>query len=56
MHDYIDHTTLSLLSGGDLKTFTAAEVARHNTKDSLWLVFDSKVYDVTDFLSQVGKL
>ncbi|KAI1140543.1 acyl-CoA dehydrogenase NM domain-like protein [Hypoxylon sp. FL0543] len=32
------------------KTFTRAEVAKHNTEDSLWFVIDSKVYDVTDFV------
>lgn len=32
------------------KTFTRAEVAKHNTEDSLWFVVDSKVYDVTDFV------
>ena len=29
-----------------------AEVAKHNTKESCWIVLDSKVYDVTSFLSQ----
>ncbi|KAF2277358.1 uncharacterized protein EI97DRAFT_432236 [Westerdykella ornata] len=29
-----------------------AEVAKHNTKDSCWIVLDSKVYDVTSFLSR----
>ncbi|KAI6082572.1 acyl-CoA dehydrogenase NM domain-like protein [Hypoxylon rubiginosum] len=32
------------------KTFTKAEVAKHNTEDSLWFVIDSKVYDVTEFV------
>ncbi|KAI1389925.1 acyl-CoA dehydrogenase NM domain-like protein [Hypoxylon trugodes] len=32
------------------KTFTRAEVAKHNTEDSVWFVIDSKVYDVTDFV------
>lgn len=29
-----------------------AEVARHNTKKSCWLVLDSRVYDVTSFQSE----
>ncbi|OTA70392.1 acyl-CoA dehydrogenase NM domain-like protein [Hypoxylon sp. EC38] len=32
------------------KTFTRAEVAKHNTEDSVWFIVDSKVYDVTDFV------
>ncbi|XXH03894.1 hypothetical protein Hte_010302 [Hypoxylon texense] len=32
------------------QTFTRAEVAKHNTEDSVWFVVDSKVYDVTDFV------
>ncbi|GAA6011297.1 hypothetical protein JCM10207_008290 [Rhodosporidiobolus poonsookiae] len=31
------------------KTITAEEVAKHNTPDSLWMVIDDKVWDVTDF-------
>ena len=34
------------------KTFTAAEVAVHNTADDCWLVVDGVVYDVTPFLSE----
>lgn len=29
-----------------------AEVSKHNTKRSCWIVVDSKVYDVTPFLRQ----
>ena len=32
------------------ETFTRAEVAKHNTEDSLWFIVDSKVYDATDFV------
>jgi predicted heme/steroid binding protein len=32
------------------ETFSRAEVAKHNTEDSVWFIIDSKVYDVTDFL------
>lgn len=32
------------------KTFTRAEVAKHNTEDSLWCIIDHRVYDLTDFL------
>ncbi|CAI7620407.1 unnamed protein product [Penicillium glandicola] len=33
------------------KVFDAAEVAKHNTPESCWVVLYGKVYDVTDFLS-----
>ncbi|KAL2178116.1 acyl-CoA dehydrogenase/oxidase [Thermothelomyces heterothallicus CBS 202.75] len=32
------------------KTFTRAEVAKHNTEDSTWFIIDTVVYDVSDFL------
>ena len=32
------------------KTFTRAEVAKHNTEDSVWFIVDTVVYDVSDFL------
>ncbi|KAG5914010.1 hypothetical protein E4U53_004731, partial [Claviceps sorghi] len=32
------------------KLFDAAEVARHNTRQSCWVVLYGQVYDVTDFL------
>ena len=31
------------------KYFKMSEVATHNTTDSLWLVIDNKVYDITSF-------
>jgi len=35
-----------------LREFTAAEVAKHNTKDSMWVIIDGKVYDLTDYVDQ----
>ena len=35
------------------KTYTLAEVAEQNSSESLWLVMDKKVYDVTKFLEEV---
>ncbi|QGA19140.1 hypothetical protein EYB26_006828 [Talaromyces marneffei] len=33
------------------KVFDAAEVAKHNTPESCWVILYGKVYDVTDFMS-----
>lgn len=34
------------------KTFTRAEVAKHNNNLSLWMVIHNKVYDVTKFMEE----
>jgi cytochrome b involved in lipid metabolism len=31
------------------------EIFEHNTKDSLWLLIENKVYDVTNFKHPGGK-
>ena len=36
-----------------LKQYTWEEIKEHRSSDSLWLVVDGKVYDVTDFLDEV---
>mmetsp|Transcript_8628 Transcript_8628/g.16705 ORF Transcript_8628/g.16705 Transcript_8628/m.16705 type:complete len:677 (-) Transcript_8628:128-2158(-) len=36
----------------DLKEISLSEVAKHNTKDDLWLAVDGYVYDLSDFLSR----
>uniref|UniRef100_A0A8D8AWA5 Cytochrome b5 n=1 Tax=Culex pipiens TaxID=7175 RepID=A0A8D8AWA5_CULPI len=36
----------------DLKQFTLAEVAKHNTAADLWMIIDDKVYDVTKFQAE----
>ena len=33
-----------------LRDYTAAEVAKHNSKDDCWLIIDKKVYDVTTYV------
>jgi len=35
---------------GDKKTFTMAEVEKHNTEEDVWIVVNDKVYDCTDYL------
>lgn len=34
------------------KTFTQADVSSHNKPDSLWIVVDGDVYDVTKFADE----
>lgn len=34
------------------KTFTAEQVAEHNTRDDLWIIYEGKVYDVTQYLDE----
>ena len=38
----------------DIKILTGPEVAKHNSRESCWIIVHGKVYDVTDFLD--GKL
>jgi hypothetical protein len=33
-----------------MKTYSRAEVKKHNTAEDCWFIIDHKVYDVTDFL------
>lgn len=35
------------------RLFTFEEVAKHNTRDDLYMVIDNKVYDVTPFIDEV---
>ena len=32
-----------------MEKYTLDEISKHNTKDSLWLIIDNKVYDVTKY-------
>ncbi|KAH8699274.1 cytochrome b5-like heme/steroid binding domain-containing protein, partial [Talaromyces proteolyticus] len=34
------------------KTYTAAEVAKHNGPDNFWMIINDNVYDVTSFLAE----
>ncbi|KAF8386525.1 hypothetical protein PRIPAC_75667 [Pristionchus pacificus] len=36
----------------DVKEYTAAQVEQHCTHDSLWIIYDGKVYDMTSFYPQ----
>ncbi|KAG0675360.1 Cytochrome b5 [Pichia californica] len=34
------------------KTFSAEEVSQHNTRDDIWIIYNNKVYDVTQYLDE----
>ncbi len=34
------------------RTYTAAEVSQHNSLQDCWMIIDTSVYDVTEFLGQ----
>ncbi|XP_016990043.1 cytochrome b5 [Drosophila rhopaloa] len=40
------------MSGEETKTFTRAEVAKHNTNKDTWLLIHNNIYDVTAFLNE----
>ena len=35
-----------------LKEYTAAEIAKHNTEESPWLIIHGRVYDITPYLDE----
>lgn len=35
-----------------MKTFTYEEVAKHNNKDSIWVIINNKIYDLSGFLPE----
>ncbi|EDW02069.1 cytochrome b5 [Drosophila grimshawi] len=40
------------MSGEGEKTFTRADVAKHNTNKDTWLLIHNSIYDVTSFLNE----
>ncbi len=44
----------TMSSSASLRSYTLSEVASHNTADSLWLIIEDKVYDVTAFKAEVS--
>ena len=40
-------------SGSKLPKYSWEEVAKHNSAESLWIVVQDKVYDVTKFMEEV---
>lgn len=35
---------------GSIKMVSASELSQHNSKEDCWVVFEGKVYDLTDFI------
>lgn len=48
--------SISTFQMGEKKVFTMEEVARKTNPESYMLVIHNKVYDVTNFISEVNKL
>lgn len=38
----------------DVKLFSYEEVAKHNTRNDLWMIVSGKVYDITAFVDEVS--
>ena len=38
----------------DVKEYTLDSLKEHNSRDSLWMLLDGNVYDVTSFMDEVG--
>ena len=41
-------------SGWELPKYSWEEVAKHNSAESLWIVVQDKIYDVTKFMEEVS--
>lgn len=40
----------------EVKQYSLAEVAKHNSNKSVWFVIHNNIYDVTEFLNEVSKI
>ncbi|OLP98306.1 Cytochrome B5 isoform D [Symbiodinium microadriaticum] len=36
----------------ELKKYTVAEVAKHNSRESIWVIIDGRVYDLTRYVDK----
>lgn len=46
---------LEMASESELPKYTWEEISKHKDRNSLWLVFEGKVYDVTSFVDDVSQ-
>lgn len=37
------------------QTFSLADIAKHNSNQSTWIVIHNNIYDVTKFLNEVSR-
>ena len=49
---FVQKTFPSRTKPPSASTYTVAQVSVHNTKDDLWIIIESKAYDVTSFLAE----
>lgn len=41
------------MSEPEAKTYSLAEVAKHNSNQSTWIIIHNNIYDLTAFLNEV---
>ena len=49
----MDLFSLDMASEQATRKFAMEEVATHKTKESLWIVVDDRVFDITKFIHEV---
>lgn len=49
----MDSFSLNMASEQATSKFAMEEIAKHKSKESLWIVVDDRVFDVTKFIHEV---
>ena len=51
--EQLEHTMSTPLSGSQLPVYTWDDISKHKSAESLWVVIEGKVYDITSFQEEV---